>query len=108
MRTTLFFPLALAATVGLSACSEKAQDSAAETADAVGDDAAKAGAAIGNAAEKGADAAADAASDAGNAIGNAADKAAAETDELGEKAENAGARIEADAHNESVTEAKRD
>jgi hypothetical protein len=75
---------------------------------AVGDDVEAAGAAAGAAVENGAAAVGDAAADAGKAVGNAADKAAAETDELGNKAENAAAKIEADAHNESVSEAKKD
>lgn len=90
MRKIIGLSSAVALAMGLAACSEKTQDAAATTAESAGDD-----------------------------VANAADKAAAATDELGDKAaaaaKTAGAKveqeraeIEADAHNESVEEAKKD
>ena len=108
MRKSILLAAGVAAILGLSACSEKTQDSAEQTANAAGDDIEAAGAAAGNAVEDGANAVGNAAEDAASEVGKAADKAAAETDELGDKTKNAAARVEADAHNESVTEAKND
>lgn len=97
MRRIMMAAFTAAAALGLSACSEKTQDNAAQTAESAGDDVQAAGAAAG-----------DAAADGANAVGNAADRAAASTDEMGDKAEDARANVEADAHNESVAEAKKD
>lgn len=98
----------VAAGLGLSACSERTQDNAENTVDSAGQDIAKTADRAGNAAEAGANAAGNAAREGAAAVGEAADKAAAETDELGRKAGNAAADVEADLHNESRAEAKRD
>lgn len=107
MRRIILLGLA-AAGLGLSACSERTQDNAENTVDSAGQDIAKSADRAGKAAETGVAAAGNAARAGAAAVGDAADKAAAETDELGRKAGNAAADVEADLHNESRSEAKRD
>ena len=97
MRKILIIALTAAAGLSIAACSEKTQDAAETTADAAASDVAGAADAAGDAAEA-------AATDAGRAV----DKAAAATDEMGDKVEQKAAEVEADAHNESVSEAKAD
>jgi hypothetical protein len=97
MNKPALYMMFAAAGLSLAACSERTQDAAETTAESAGNDAAAAGAAAGDAVEEGA-----------AAVGNAADKAAATTDELGNKAEQERAEVEAEAHNESVSEAKKD
>jgi hypothetical protein len=108
MRKTIIIASALAASLTLAACSEKTQDAAEQTADSAGQDVAGAANAVGEVAETGAAAVGDAAREGAAAVGEAADKAAAATDELGAKVEDGRAKAEADLHNESVSEAKRD
>ena len=107
MRRLTLIALA-AAGLGLSACSERTQESAENTVDSAGQDVAATAEEAGNAAEAGVNAAGNAVEEGAAAVGEAADKAAAETDELGDKAANAAAGAEADLHNESRAEAKRD
>ena len=97
MRKIAYCAALVAAACGLAACSEKTQDAAETTANSAGNDVEAAGAAVGNAAERGA-----------AAVGEAADSAAASTDELGDNIAQERAEVEADAHNESVAEAKKD
>ena len=107
MRRLIFVGLAVAG-LGLAACSERTQDNAENTVDSAGQDVARTADQAGEAAEAGVNAAGNAAREGAAAVGEAADKAAAQTDELGRKAENAAADAEADLHNESRAEAKRD
>ena len=90
MRKIALISAAAAAALGLAACSEKTQDAASNTAESAAND-----------------------------VATGVDKAAAATDELGDKAANAAssaaanveqerAEAEADLHNESVKEAKKD
>ena len=90
MRKIALISAVAAAAIGLSACSEKTQDAASNTAESAAND-----------------------------VATGVDKAAAATDELGDKAANAAntaaanveqerAEVEADLHNESVKEAKND
>lgn len=90
MKKIVIATLAGIAALGVSACSEKAQDAAANTADAVGDDMGNAASDVGNAVEGGVD-----------AVGNAAEA-------TGDAAANGAAAVEADAQDESTTEAKKD
>ena len=90
MRKIALVSAVAAAALGLAACSEKTQDAAETTANSAAND-----------------------------VATGVYKAAAATDELGDKAANAAstaaanveqkrAEVEADLHNESVTEAKKD
>jgi hypothetical protein len=97
MRKFLVLTLVAAAGLTLTACSLKTQYAAETTAESAANDAAGAANAAGNAAEA-------VATDAGKAV----DNAAAATDEMGDKVKQRAAEVEADAHNESVSEAKRD
>jgi hypothetical protein len=97
MRKTALIAASLAATVALAACSEQTQKSAENAADSASKDVQAAASAAGDVAKEGA-----------AAVESAADKAAAASDRMGAKVEEHRARIEADAQNESVDQAKRD
>lgn len=108
MRKSIIFTIIAASGLVLSACSQKTEDAAETTADSAAADVAGAADAAGNAAAGAADAAGNAAEAAATNAGKAVDNAAAATDEMGAKVGNKAAEVEASAHNESVSEAKRD
>lgn len=101
MRKLMIATLALASVAGLSACSDKTQDSAATTAESAGDDVEGAAASAGDAVEAGADSVGEAAKDGAQAVGDTAEDAATTTE-----AERA--KAEADVQDESVEKAKAD
>jgi len=104
--------VAVAASLGLAACSEKTQEHAESTVEAAGDDVQGALAGATTAADDSARAISEAADRGAAAVGNAADKAvqgaAGAAGELGRKVENEAARVEARAQNEPVDKAKAD
>ncbi|GEM_PF-3024241 len=101
MRKLLMITLMAPAALALGACSEQTEQQASAAAESAGQDieanAATAAAAIDRAADT-----------AAAKAGQVADDALAATDELGDKIEQKAAEVEADAHNETVSEAKAD
>ncbi len=101
MRKFIISGLVATAALGLSACSQDAQDKTGEAADAIGNDVEAGAANAGNAIEAGTQAAGDSLDNAGNEIENGADNAANNVDD-------AAARVEADAQDTTVQDAKTD
>ena len=112
MRTTSIALVAAAATLGLSACSEKTQDHASDTASSAANDVAGSAAEVGQAASTSADAVGNAARDAVNEADKAADKAADRAsiaaDKMGAHIKQGAAEAEAALQNEPVAKAKKD
>lgn len=101
MRKTAILALTLAAGLGLSACSEKTQEHAEQTANSIEKDVGAAADNAGIQAQKGADRLGAAASEGANSLGEAADAA-------GEKLKDGAARVEAEAQGEPKDKAKHD
>lgn len=101
MRKFIITGLVATAALGLSACSQEAQDKTGEAADAIGNDVEAGAENAGNAIEAGTQAAGQELDEAGNNIENAANSAA-------NNADAAAARTEADVQDELVTEAQQD
>ncbi len=115
MRKFSFAALSVAAVAGalaLSACSEKTQDNAADTASSAADDVATTAADVGAAASTTAadlgDAANKALDDAGTAADKAADRASAAADKMGARVKQGAAEAEATMQDEPVSKAKVD
>ena len=101
MRKIIITGLLATAALGLSACSQEAQDKTGEAADAIGNDVEAGAENAGNALEAGTQAAGEELDQAGAEIESGADSAAANADA-------AAARTEADIQNETVGEAQAD
>ncbi len=101
MRKIIITGLVASAALGLSACSQEAQDKTGEAANAIGNDVENGAQDAGNAIEAGTQAAGDSLDSAGNKIENGADSAA-------NNADDAAARTEADIQNTTVQDAKND
>lgn len=101
MRKFIITGLVATAALGLSACSQEAQDQTGQAADAIGNDVEAGAENAGNAIEAGTQAAGEELDQAGNEIEAGADSAAANAD-------TAAARTEADIQDETVGEAQAD
>lgn len=101
MRKIIITGLLATAALGLSACSQEAQDKTGEAADAIGNDVEAGAENAGNALEAGTQAAGEELDQAGAEIESGADSAAVNADA-------AAARTEADIQNETVGEAQAD
>lgn len=112
MRKIAILTLAASASLALAACSEKTQEHAESTVEAMGDDMEGAAAKATLAADKGAQelstAAGQAADAARNAADNAVKEAAGAAGKLGGKIQQEAAEVEAGAQNEPVDKAKAD